>query len=125
MRVSELRRRSFLLGAACLLPSRGFAAEALHIGAAHGTIDFAIGDSRLFRTTGSFRDWQGTVIVDEADPGRSTVVVKVNTASIEMLDPQQTATLEFVAPRQVGDYPYVCTFPGHWRIMQGTMKVAR
>ena len=27
----------------------------------HGTIDFAIGDSKIFRTTGSFKDWQGTV----------------------------------------------------------------
>jgi azurin len=46
-------------------------------------------------------------------------------ANTKLVDPQQTATLEFVAPRQVGDYPYICTFPGHWRIMQGTMKVAR
>jgi uncharacterized protein len=41
-----------------------------------------------------------------------------------LVDPGQSAVLEFTAPRQAGDYPYVCTFPGHWRIMQGTMKVA-
>ena len=41
-----------------------------------------------------------------------------------LVDPGQSAVLEFTAPRQSGDYPYVCTFPGHWRIMQGTMKVA-
>jgi len=46
-------------------------------------------------------------------------------SSSKLVDPQQTTTLEFVAPRQVGDYPYICTFPGHWRIMQGTMRVAR
>jgi len=44
--------------------------------------------------------------------------------SSKLVDPQQTFTLEFVAPRQTGDYPYICTFPGHWRLMQGTMKVS-
>ena len=32
-------------------------------------------------------------------------------------------TLRFVAPTEPGDYPYVCTFPGHWTIMRGVMKV--
>ena len=33
------------------------------------------------------------------------------------------ATLRFTAPLRPGDYPYVCTFPGHWLVMNGTMKV--
>jgi polyisoprenoid-binding protein YceI len=105
--VSELRRRGLLVAgaAACLLPLRASAAEALHIGAAHGTIDFAIGDSKIFRTTGSFKDWQGTVIVDEADASRSIVAVKVNTGSIEMLDPQQTAMLKDVEFFDVARFP--------------------
>ncbi|MEO8562237.1 MAG: PVC-type heme-binding CxxCH protein [bacterium] len=45
-------------------------------------------------------------------------------ASTKLVDPGQSFTLEFTAPRQTGDYPYACTFPGHWRLMQGTMKVA-
>jgi putative membrane-bound dehydrogenase-like protein len=40
-----------------------------------------------------------------------------------LLNPQETVTLEFVAPSRTGEYPYVCTFPGHWRIMNGMMKV--
>ncbi|MDF1852980.1 MAG: plastocyanin/azurin family copper-binding protein [Verrucomicrobiales bacterium] len=32
--------------------------------------------------------------------------------------------LEFVAPSELGDYPYLCTYPGHWAIMNGVMKVA-
>ena len=32
-------------------------------------------------------------------------------------------TLRFFAPVEPGDYPYVCTFPGHWRVMHGVMKV--
>lgn len=31
--------------------------------------------------------------------------------------------LEFVAPSEPGDYPYLCTYPGHWAIMNGVMTV--
>jgi azurin len=41
-----------------------------------------------------------------------------------LVEPGGSYVLEFTAPRQNGDYPYICTFPGHWRVMQGTMKVA-
>jgi polyisoprenoid-binding protein YceI len=106
MPVSTSSRRLVLLGGvASLLPTRSFAAEQLHIGASHGIIDFAIGDSRLFRTTGSFKDWQGTVVVDDADVGRSTVRVKINTASIEMLDPQQSTMLKDVDFFDVTKFP--------------------
>ncbi len=42
-----------------------------------------------------------------------------------LVDPQATRELEFTAPVQPGDYPYVCTFPGHWSIMNGVMKVTK
>lgn len=32
--------------------------------------------------------------------------------------------LRFLAPAEPGIYPYVCTFPGHWVIMNGIMVVA-
>jgi len=101
-------RRFFLLGGAavCLLPGRGArAAESLKIGAGRGTIDFAIGDSRLFRTTGSFKQWQGTLQVDDADVSRSSVSVKVNTASIDMLDAQQAAMLKDADFFDVAKFP--------------------
>ncbi|MCB1061377.1 MAG: hypothetical protein KDN20_00485 [Verrucomicrobiae bacterium] len=31
--------------------------------------------------------------------------------------------LKFFAPEKPGEYPYICTFPGHWRVMRGVMKV--
>ncbi|WP_348073097.1 PVC-type heme-binding CxxCH protein [Dyadobacter sp.] len=31
--------------------------------------------------------------------------------------------LEFKAPTQPGDYPFICSFPGHWRVMQGVLTV--
>lgn len=41
----------------------------------------------------------------------------------EMLEPGEFATLTFTAPEKPGEYPFVCTFPGHWRMMNGVMKV--
>src|SRR5262249_51693711 len=43
--------------------------------------------------------------------------------STRMLQPRETVRLQFIAPERPGDYPYVCTFPGHWRIMNGIMRV--
>ena len=88
--------RPLLLAILCLvaLPLGASAGETLHIGSARGTIDFSIGDSRVFRTTGSFKEWQGTLTGDDADASRSSVEVTVKTASISMLDSQQTATLK-------------------------------
>lgn len=40
-----------------------------------------------------------------------------------LVDPEQTVTLQFTAPSEPGEYPFICTFPGHWRLMQGVMKV--
>lgn len=34
------------------------------------------------------------------------------------------SVLRFEAPTEPGIYPYVCTFPGHWVIMNGVMVVA-
>lgn len=34
-----------------------------------------------------------------------------------------SATLAFVAPETVGDYPYMCTYLGHWIRMNGTLHV--
>jgi azurin/glucose/arabinose dehydrogenase len=41
----------------------------------------------------------------------------------KLIDPQATTVLRFRAPTQPGSYPYVCTFPGHWLIMNGVMEV--
>lgn len=44
--------------------------------------------------------------------------------SVPVLSPTQVKTLEFIAPKQVGVYPYVCTFPGHGFTMFGAMYVS-
>ena len=40
-----------------------------------------------------------------------------------LVNPNESVTLTFQVPDEPGEYPFVCTFPGHWRIMNGTMKV--
>ena len=40
-----------------------------------------------------------------------------------LLDPNTGQVLRFRAPSEPGEYPYVCTFPGHWVIMNGKMTV--
>lgn len=42
-----------------------------------------------------------------------------------LVNPNEKVVLRFTAPDKPGEYPYVCTFPGHWRIMQGIMKVVQ
>jgi putative membrane-bound dehydrogenase-like protein len=39
-----------------------------------------------------------------------------------LLDPGVTTILK-IGPLSAGTYPYLCTFPGHWRIMQGVLTV--
>jgi glucose/arabinose dehydrogenase/azurin/lysophospholipase L1-like esterase len=40
-----------------------------------------------------------------------------------LLDPGTTEELNFTAPAEPGRYPFICTFPGHWRIMKGVLVV--
>jgi azurin len=40
-----------------------------------------------------------------------------------LLNPAQNADMEWKVPREPGRYPFLCTFPGHWRIMRGEIVV--
>jgi azurin len=44
-------------------------------------------------------------------------------ASTPLLLSGQSHRLSFVAPKAAGVYPYVCTYPGHWRRMFGSLFV--
>lgn len=43
--------------------------------------------------------------------------------STSLIDPAGSYELNIKVPNEPGDYPFACTFPGHWRIMNGVMKV--
>jgi putative heme-binding domain-containing protein len=41
----------------------------------------------------------------------------------QLLQPRQTQVLRWTAPSRPGVYPFVCTYPGHWRRMHGALYV--
>ena len=41
----------------------------------------------------------------------------------KLVDHGKEEEITFTAPAAKGDYPYVCTFPGHHILMRGMMKV--
>lgn len=45
--------------------------------------------------------------------------------STKLVNSGETVTLEFTVPNIPGDYPFVCTFPGHWRGMNGILRVTK
>ena len=40
-----------------------------------------------------------------------------------ILQPGGKYTLYFDAPEEPGEYPYICTFPGHWLVTRGVLEV--
>ncbi|MEJ6573038.1 MAG: GDSL-type esterase/lipase family protein [Akkermansiaceae bacterium] len=43
----------------------------------------------------------------------------------KLIDNKGQQILEFTAPSEPGNYPFVCTFPGHDKLMRGIMKVTK
>ena len=41
----------------------------------------------------------------------------------DIVGPQDQFAISFRAPTTPGRYPYLCTFPGHWMVMNGEMIV--
>jgi plastocyanin len=44
-------------------------------------------------------------------------------AGTRLLEAGQRQNLKVMAPATPGEYEYVCTFPGHWTLMWGTLIV--
>ena len=44
-------------------------------------------------------------------------------AKTAMLKPLAKETITFTAPAEKGDFPYICSFPGHGVLMRGVMTV--
>lgn len=42
-----------------------------------------------------------------------------------IVEPEKTESIYFIAPKQPANYQYVCTFPGHYSLMQGKLKVVK
>lgn len=44
-------------------------------------------------------------------------------AYTDMVNPQGEFIIHITAPQERGEYPYLCTFPGHWMVMNGVLTV--
>lgn len=44
-------------------------------------------------------------------------------AYTDIVDPKKEFTIYFQAPEKPGRYPYFCSFPGHWMVMNGILVV--
>ena len=42
-----------------------------------------------------------------------------------ILQPESSETIYFLAPAEPGNFQFVCSFPGHYSLMQGTLKVVK
>ena len=44
-------------------------------------------------------------------------------AYTDITSPNENFTIYLTAPTEKGRYPFLCTFPGHWMLMNGVMVV--
>jgi plastocyanin len=62
-----------------------------------------------------------------SDPGAAEVSYIPDSDEIlftmDMVDPRESGTITFFAPSTPGEYPFVCTYPGHWQTMRGVLRV--
>lgn len=59
--------------------------------------------------------------VDKKDDGYMVEGPNV-LAHTPLVQPQQSGEITFTAPA-AGDYPYICTVPGHYMLMKGVLTV--
>jgi putative heme-binding domain-containing protein len=64
-------------------------------------------------------------IVAEPDAASRQYIPRTNDVLVytDIVGPQDQFTISFRAPTTPGRYPYLCTFPGHWMVMNGDMIV--
>jgi azurin len=64
-------------------------------------------------------------LVADPDAAARSYVPKSDAVLVytDVVPPQATGAVHFRAPREPGRYPFLCTFPGHWMVMNGEMLV--
>lgn len=44
-------------------------------------------------------------------------------AMSRLVQPREQYSIYFNTPEEAGEYPFICTFPGHWMIMRGILEI--
>ena len=83
--------------------------------------NFALVQPGSLQEVGTLAEATGTA----PDAAKRHYIPKSNKvlAASRLLEPGDSQALSFAAPALAGVYPYVCTYPGHWRRMYGAMYV--
>jgi azurin len=69
----------------------------------------------------------GSMRPDQLDAqGRAFIPASTKVlGATKLVNPGTSAHLRLTAPTTEGTYDYLCTFPGHWMIMWGTLIVTK
>ena len=64
-------------------------------------------------------------IISQADAAQRQYIPKSDDVVVytDIVSPHGQAIIFFQAPTEKGTYPFVCTFPGHWKVMNGEFIV--
>jgi len=64
-------------------------------------------------------------MLNDPDAGKKQYVPELNAVlnHVPVVNAGQEHILHFSAPVAPGEYPYICTFPGHWQAMRGVLIV--
>jgi putative heme-binding domain-containing protein len=64
-------------------------------------------------------------IIAEPDAAARQYVPRTDDVLVytDIVYPNERATIHFRAPDEPGRYPFLCTFPGHWMVMNGVLVV--
>ena len=86
----------------------------------HNVVIMTANKDGLFQKIGE----AGTQAGSESDyvPQDGSLQEKI-LAHTPIAKPGETVEVTFTVPEETGEHGYVCTFPGHWATMQGTMYV--
>jgi len=86
----------------------------------HNVVVLTANEESLFETVGEAGTRAGSTndYVPQEDNLREQVL-----AYTPMSQPGETVEVTFTVPEEPGEHGYLCTFPGHWATMQGTMIV--
>lgn len=76
----------------------------------------------MLKTFGSMVDEY--VKKPEAEKNDYVPSSRIVLGQIKMLNPGENGSVTIKVPDIPGKYPYVCTFPGHWSLMQGMLIVS-
>ncbi|MBZ5640663.1 MAG: YceI family protein [Acidobacteriia bacterium] len=95
---------SLLVAALALATPAVRAADTFSIDPAHSNVGFSI-RHLISRVTGRFADFSGTILLDGADPTKSTVAFTIKAASIDTAEPKRDAHLRSPDFFEVAKFP--------------------